>query len=58
MWFYFFGAVIMILVILMFLFSASDMIRSNNLKDEFYSDYIMIIQEIVEEQRTVDEETV
>lgn len=58
MWFYFFGAVIMVLVILMFLFFASDMIRSNNLKDEFYLDYIMIIQEIVEEQRTVDEETV
>lgn len=58
MWFYAFGAVVMILVVLWFLFFASDMIRTNNLKDEFYSDYIMILQEIVEERQTVNEETV
>ena len=51
MWFYVFGAVIMILVVLMFLYFASDMIRSNNLEDEFYSDYITIIQEIVNDNR-------
>lgn len=56
--FYAFGTVIMILVILRFLLYASDVIKSNNLKDEFYSDYIMIIHEIVEGQRTEDEEIV
>lgn len=58
MWFYVCGAVIMILAVLMFLCIASDKIRSNNLKNEFYSDYIMIIQEIVEGQKTMNAETV
>ena len=57
MWFYVWGTVMMILVVLMFLYCAFYKIRSNNLKDEFYSDYIMIIQEIIEEQQTVNEET-
>lgn len=48
----------MALTVLMFLCFASDKIRSNSLKNEFYSDYIMIIQEIIEEQKTVNEETV
>ena len=58
MWFYFWGAVIVIVAVLLLLYFASDKIRSNNLRKEFYSDYIMIIQEIIEEQKTVDEETV
>lgn len=58
MWFYFWGAVIVIVAVLLLLYFASDKIRSNNLKKEFYSDYIMIIQEIIEEQKPVDEETV
>lgn len=51
MWFYVCGAVLMVLAVLMFLSFASDKVRNNNLKIEFYSDYIMIIQEIVEEQK-------
>lgn len=57
MWFYAWGAVIMLLSVLMFLCIVSVKIRSNNLKNEFYSDYIIIIQEIVEEQKMVKEET-
>ncbi|MBD5504066.1 MAG: hypothetical protein HDR09_10085 [Lachnospiraceae bacterium] len=58
MLFYFWGAVIMIVAILLLLYFASNIIRSNNLKDEFYTDYIMIIQEIVEEQKVIHAETV
>lgn len=58
MLFYFWGAVIMIAAVLLLLSIASDKIRSNNLKDEFYTDYIMIIQEIVEEQKVIHAETV
>lgn len=57
MWFYVWGAVIMILFVLMFLCIISEKIRSNNLKKEFYSDYIMIIQEIVEGKKTMNAET-
>lgn len=39
-------------VVLMFLLFASVRIRSNNLKNEFYSDYITIVQEIIEEQKS------
>lgn len=53
MLFYFWGAVIMIVAVLLLLYLASDKIRSNNLKDEFYTDYIMIIQEIVKEQEVM-----
>lgn len=56
MLFYFWGAVIMIVAVLLLLYFASDKIRSNNLKDEFYTDYIMIIQEIVEEQKVIHAE--
>ena len=52
MWFYIWGAFLMGAVVLMFLFFASVRIRSNNLKNEFYSDYIMIVQEIIEEQKS------
>ena len=52
MWFYIWGAFLMGLIVLMFLFFASDRIRSNNLKNEFYSDYITIVQEIIEEQKS------
>ena len=52
MWFYIWGAFLMGVVVLMFLFFASVRIRSNNLKNEFYSDYIMIVQEIIEEQKS------
>ena len=45
------------LIVLMFLFFASDRIRSNNLKNEFYSDYITIVQEIIEEQKSGKAET-
>ena len=45
------------LIVLMFLFFASVRIRSNNLKNEFYSDYITIVQEIIEEQKSGNEET-
>ena len=52
MWFYIWGAFLMGVVVLMFLFFASVRIRSNNLKNGFYSDYIMIVQEIIEEQKS------
>lgn len=52
MWFYIWGAFLMGAVVLMFLFFASDRIRSYNLKNEFYSDYITIVQEIIEEQKS------
>ena len=52
MWFYIWGAFLMGVVVLMFLFFASVRIRSNNLKNEFYSDYITIVQEIIEEQKS------
>lgn len=58
MQFYFWGAVIMIVAVLLLLYFASDKIRSNNLKGEFYTDYIMIIQEIVEEQKVIYAEIV
>lgn len=58
MGFYAFGTVIMILAVLMFLSLVSDKIRSNNLKNEFYADYIVIIQEIVEEQKVGNTKTV
>ena len=57
MWFYIWGAFLMGAVVLMFLFFASDRIRSNNLKNEFYSDYITIVQEIIEEQKSEKAET-
>ena len=57
MWFYIWGAFLMGLIVLMFLFFASDRIRSNNLKNEFYSDYITIVQEIIEEQKSEKAET-
>ena len=57
MWFYIWGAFLMGVVVLMFLFFASDRIRSNNLKNEFYSDYITIVQEIIEEQKSGKAET-
>jgi len=52
MCFYIWGAFLMGVVVLMFLFFASVRIRSNNLKNEFYSDYITIVQEIIEEQKS------
>lgn len=57
MWFYIWGAFLMGLIVLMFLFFVSDGIRSNNLKNEFYSDYITIVQEIIEEQKSGKAET-
>ena len=45
------------LIVLMFLFFASVRIRSNNLKNEFYSDFITIVQEIIEEQKSGKVET-
>lgn len=45
------------LIVLMFLFLVSDGIKSNNLKNEFYTDYIAIIQEIIEEQKSGNAET-
>lgn len=57
MWFYIWGTFLMGLIVLMFLFFASDRIRSNNLKNEFYSDYITIVQEIIEEQKSGKAET-
>ena len=57
MWFYIWGAFLMGLIVLMFLFFASVRIRSNNLKNEFYSDYITIVQEIIEEQKSGKAET-
>ena len=52
MWFYIWGAFLMGLIVLMFLYFAFVRIRSNNLKNEFYSDYITIVQEIIEEQKS------
>ena len=57
MWFYIWGAFLMGLIVLMFLFFASVRIRSNNLKNEFYSDFITIVQEIIEEQKSGNAET-
>ena len=57
MWFYIWGAFLMGLIVLMFLYFASVRIRSNNLKNEFYSDYITIVQEIIEEQKSGKAET-
>ena len=57
MCFYIWGAFLMGVVVLMFLFFASVRIRSNNLKNEFYSDYITIVQEIIEEQKSGKVET-
>ena len=45
------------LIVLMFLYFAFVRIRSNNLKNEFYSDYITIVQEIIEEQKSGKAET-
>ena len=58
MLFYFWGAVIMIVAVLLFLYFVSDKIRSSNLKNEFYTDYIIIIQEILKEQKVIHTETV
>ena len=58
MGFYAYGTFFMILAVLMFLCLVSDKISSNNLKKEFYSEYIIIIQEIVEEQKVIHAETV
>ncbi len=49
MWFYLWGTVITVLTALMFLCFASYKIRSINLKNEFYLDYIMIIQKMAQE---------
>ncbi len=57
MWFYIWGAFLVGLIVLMFLFFASVRIRSNNLKNEFYSDFITIVQEIIEEQKSGNAET-
>lgn len=57
MWFYIWGAFLMGLIVLMFLYFAFVRIRSNNLKNEFYSDYITIVQEIIEEQKSGKAET-
>lgn len=57
MWFYVWGFFLMALTVLMFLCFASERIRNNNLKSEFYSDYIMIIQEIIQEQKLGNVET-
>lgn len=46
--FYAFGAVIMFLIVLLFINIVYVKIRNDNLKNEFYSDYIMIIQEIID----------
>lgn len=48
--FYGVGAVFMILIVIMFLWIIFDKIKSSNLKNELYSDYIVIIQEIIEKQ--------
>ena len=39
----------MSLAVLQFLYTVSFKIRDNNLKKELYSDYITIVQEIIEE---------
>lgn len=56
--FYACGAIIMILAVLMFLYIVSFQIKNINLKKEFYSDYIMIIQEIIETQKIKKDEIV
>ena len=48
MWFYLWGTVITVLISLMFLCFVSYKIRNINLKNEFYSDYMQIIQELIE----------
>lgn len=58
MQFYFWGAVIMIMAVFMLLYYAFNKISSKKLKEEFYTDYIIIIQEIVEEQKVIHAETV
>ena len=55
--FYAFGAIIMSLAVLQFLYTVSFKIRDNNLKKELYSDYITIVQEIIEEQKSGKVET-
>ena len=55
--FYAFGAIIMSLAVLQFLYTVSFKIRDNNLKKELYSDYITIVQEIIEEQKSGNAET-
>ncbi len=55
--FYAFGAIIMSLAVLQFLYTVSFKIRDNNLKKELYSDYITIVQEIIEEQKSGKAET-
>lgn len=48
--FYAVGAFFVILTVIMFLCVIFDKIKDSNLKNEFYSDYIVIIQEIIEKQ--------
>lgn len=55
--FYAFGALIMVVTVLLLLNIASNKIRYNNLKNELLSDYIMIIQEIIEMQ-TIASQTI
>ena len=55
--FYAFGAIIMSLAVLQFLYTVSFKIRDNNLKKELYSDYITIVQEIIEHQKSGKAET-
>ena len=54
--FYAIGAVLMILAVLVLICIIYDKIKRNNLKKEFYSDYIVIIQEIIEERSRVNTE--
>lgn len=58
MWFYVWGTVLMSLTVLSCLCFASNRIRNANLKKEFYSDYIMVIQEIIEKQKLQNREMV
>lgn len=55
--FYSFSTILMILIVLFFLCFSPAVIRRNNLKNEFFADYIEIIQEIIETQQTSDEKT-
>lgn len=48
--FYAVGTVFMILAVVMFVCIIFDKIKNNNLENEFYSDYIVIIQEIIEKK--------
>lgn len=48
--FYAVGAFLMVLTVIMFLRIIFEKIKSSNLKNEFYSDYIEVIQEIIEKQ--------